>query len=101
MRGGGPIVSREALPPGSVAYRTIGPFDALSLPQGLRNQHQLKEGAWGLLVLSAGSLRFVWDDGAGGAEHMSAPASLVVPPQVLHHVEGDQPFELTITFYRR
>ena len=66
----------------------------------LRKQHQLKDGAWGLLALSAGSLRFVWDDDAGGAEELEAPASLVVPPEVLHHVEGDGPFELTITFYR-
>jgi tellurite resistance-related uncharacterized protein len=91
---------RTALPTASEAYRTIGPFDARSLPQGLRKEHRLKEGAWGLLVLSAGSLRFVWDDAAGGIEKIAAPASLVVPPQVPHHVEGDGPFELTITFYR-
>jgi tellurite resistance-related uncharacterized protein len=93
-------VPRGALPPGSEPYRTIGPFDAQSLPQGLRKEHRLKQGAWGLLVLTAGSLRFAWDDEAGGAEDLAAPASLVVPPQVLHHVEGEGPFELTITFYR-
>jgi tellurite resistance-related uncharacterized protein len=100
MSGGAPLLPRGALPPGSEPYRTIGPFDARSLPQGLRKQHQLKDGAWGLLALSAGSLRFVWDDAAGGTDELTAPASLVVPPQVLHHVEGDGPFELTITFYR-
>jgi cupin 2 domain-containing protein len=100
MRGGGPVVPRGALPPGSAPYRTIGPFDAQSLPQGLRKQHQLKDGAWGLLTLSAGSLRFVWDDAAGGTDALAAPASVVVPPQILHHVEGEGPFELTITFCR-
>ena len=100
MRGGGPIAPRGALPPGSEPYRTIGPFDAQSLPQGLRKQHRLKEGAWGLIVLSAGSLRFVWDDAVGGTDALAAPASVVVPPQVLHHVEGEGPFELTIAFYR-
>ena len=89
-----------ALPAGSEPYRTIGPFDAQSLPQGLRKQHQLKDGAWGLLTLSAGSLRFVWDDAAGGTDALAAPASVVVPPQILHHVEGEGPFELTITFCR-
>ena len=100
MSGGAPAVPRGALPPGTEPYRTIGPFDARSLPQGLRREHQLKDGTWGLLVLSAGSLRFVWDDAAGGADDLAAPASLVVPPQVLHHVEGDGPFDLTIAFHR-
>ena len=100
MSGVGPVVPRGMLRPGSEPYRTIGPFDAASLPQGLRKQHRLKEGTWGLLVLSAGALRFVWDDDAGGVEELAAPVSLVVPPLVLHHVEGEGPFELTITFYR-
>lgn len=88
------------LPHGSVAYRTIGPFDAQTLPAGLRAEHRLKEGTWVLLELSEGTLRFVWDDEAGGAEDLVAPATLVVPPQVLHHVEGDGPFSLTIAFHR-
>ena len=91
---------RGDLPPGSTAYRDIGPFDAQSLPAGLRAEHRLKEGTWGLLTLTAGSLRFVWDDEQGGAEELVAPVQLVVPPQVLHHVEGEGPFELTIAFHR-
>ena len=85
---------------GSVAYRTIGPFDARSLPKGLRAEHRLKDGTWGLLELSEGLLRFVWDDEASGADELSAPATFIVPPQVPHHVEGEGPFALTITFYR-
>ena len=89
-----------SLPQGAEAYRTIGPFDAASLPKGLRAEHSLKPGTWGLLELTEGALRFVWDDEKGGAEEISAPASLVVAPEVLHHVEGSGPFTLTITFYR-
>lgn len=100
MRGGGPIAPRGSLPAEVKPYRTIGPFDAQSLPKGLRGEHNLKEGTWGLLQLAEGSLRFVWDDEAGGAVDLVAPASLVVPPQVLHHVEGHGPFALRITFHR-
>ena len=92
---------RGALPPGSAPYRTIGPFDAAGLPQGLRSEHRLKQGAWAMLRLAAGSLRFVWDDAEGGREELTAPATLVVPPQVPHHVEGEGPFELTIAFHQR
>lgn len=96
----GRITPRAALPSGVEPYRTIGPFDAATLPAGLRAEHRLKEGAWGLLALSAGSLRFVWDDELGGADDLAAPATLVIPSQVPHHVEGEGPFSLTVAFYR-
>jgi tellurite resistance-related uncharacterized protein len=95
-----PIAPRGELPLGSTAYRMIGPFDAQTLPAGLRAEHRLKEGAWGLLALTHGSIRFVWDDEQGGVDELVAPVQFVVPPQVLHHVEGDGPFELTIAFHR-
>jgi tellurite resistance-related uncharacterized protein len=99
MTGGGPIAPRGPLPQGSEAYRTIGPFDAASLPVGLRRTHDLKDGTWGRISLNAGSLVFVWEDEAGGRDELHAPAELIVPPQVPHHVEGDD-FRLFITFLR-
>jgi len=92
--------ARGDLPADVTAYRMIGPFDAQTLPAGLRGEHRLKEGAWGLLTLTEGAIRFVWDDERGGAEDLTAPAKHVVPPQVPHHVEGHGPFSLTIAFYR-
>lgn len=89
----------SALPAGVEAYRTIGPFDAASLPAGLRRTHDLKEGTWGKISLEQGSLGFVWEDATGGRDDLAAPAELVVPPQVPHHVLGDD-FRLSITFYR-
>lgn len=95
------IAPRGDLPAGTAAYRTIGPFDAETLPVGLRAEHRLKEGTWGLLELSEGTLRFVWDDEIGGIDDLTAPAALIVPPRALHHVEGGASLTLTITFYRR
>jgi tellurite resistance-related uncharacterized protein len=91
---------RGPLRPGSGAYRTIGPFDAVSLPAGLRAEHRLKPGAWAVLRLLEGELRMVWDDAQGGHDQLAAPAELVIPPQVPHHVEGQGPFALTIAFHR-
>ena len=96
----GLFTPRGRLPAGASLYRAIGPFDSETLPKGLRAEHRLKEGTWGLLNLDGGSLRFVWDDELGGADELTAPARLVVPPQVLHHVEGEGPFALTIGFHR-
>jgi tellurite resistance-related uncharacterized protein len=95
-----PVAPRGELPLGSVAYRLIGPFGAQSLPTGLRAEHRLKEGTWGVLELSEGTLRFVWDDEQGGVDELTAPARLIVPPQVPHHVEGEGPFKLAIAFHR-
>jgi len=89
----------SVLPGGAEPYRTIGPFDAASLPAGLRRTHDLKAGTWGLLSLEAGSLSFVWEDEAGGRVELRAPAEIVVPPQAPHQVEGDD-FRLSITFHR-
>ncbi|WP_305095842.1 DUF1971 domain-containing protein [Croceibacterium aestuarii] len=90
---------RGKLPREAEPYRTIGPFDADRLPGGIRAVHRLKPGAWGKLALTEGALRFVWDDAVGGVEHLTAPAELVIPPQTPHHVEGEGPFTVTITFY--
>ena len=87
------------LPEDVQAYRTIGPFDAATLPAGLRRTHDLKPGTWGKVSLSDGTLGFVWEDAEGGRESLAAPAEILVPPQVPHHVEGDD-FRLTITFFR-
>jgi tellurite resistance-related uncharacterized protein len=89
----------RALPAGE-PYRTIGPFDAETLPAGLRGEHRLKPGAWGLLRLSEGSLDFVWDDGSDRRERLAAPAEVVIPPQVPHHLEDDGQYRLTVAFYR-
>ena len=91
----------SCLPPEVEPYRTIGPFDAETLPAGLRRTHSLKEGSWGRIDLLSGELTFTWEDDQGGEERLCAPAELVVPPQAAHHVEPAGQIELTITFYRK
>lgn len=100
MSGKGPIARRGALPVGSRTYRTIGPFNPATLPSGLRAEHSLKEGVWAMLKVSEGSLRFVWDDTEGGDVDLVAPSELLIPPLVMHHVEGEGPFRVTIAFHR-
>lgn len=90
----------RSLPAGVFPYRTIGPFDAESLPAGLRQTHDLAEGVWGLVSLEEGRIGFVWEDGSGEQQDLVAPAEIVVPPKVPHHVSADGPFRLTITFHR-
>ena len=88
------------LPPGAACYRRIGPFDRQNLPSGLLHEHQLKEGVWGVVTLVSGSMHFIWDDVDGGELVISAPDSLVIPPETPHHVAANGDFSLEIEFYR-
>lgn len=90
----------RTLPPGATLYKMVGPFDANSLPEGLKREHRLKAGAWGLLNLLEGEIAFVWDDADGGDVLLSAPATIVVPPEIPHHLQLTGPFSLSIGFHR-
>lgn len=88
------------LPDSATAYKTVGPFDAATLPSGLCGVHRLKPDVWGLLKLTNGAIDFVWDDEAGGEDRLVAPAEIVIPPDAPHHLRHDGPFRLDITFHR-
>ena len=94
-------MSGDAIPAGYALVRTIGPFDGQTLPKGLLGEHRLKPDRWGLLRLTAGVVTFVWDDGSGRVDHLSAPAELMVPPQVPHHLELAGDFQLEIALLER
>ncbi len=90
-----------AIPDGFTLVREIGPFTAATLPGGLLAEHRLKPGRWGHLTLSAGAVRLVMDDGSGAVEHLIAPATTLVPPEIPHHLEFDGDFRLGIAFLAR
>ena len=89
-----------ALPAHAEPYRTIGPFGGADLPAGLLRSHSLAAGVWGLLALEEGSIAFVWEDGSGDRFDLVAPAEMVIPPEVFHHLETSRDFRLTVTFLR-
>lgn len=92
------ITPRGSLPEAAVIYRSIGPFDAQTVPKGLLGKHNLKPGAWVRLCVVAGSVRFVWDDPQGGSELVTAGIELIVPPCIPHHLELCDSLKFTIHF---
>lgn len=86
------------LPPGAAAYRQIGPFAAAEIPAGLLREHRLKPGAWALLHVVTGAIRFRWDDASGGARRIAAGDTMLIPPGVPHHLEPEGPVTITIEF---
>lgn len=95
-----PVTSRGALPEEAQIYRSIGPFDAQTVPKGLLGKHDLKPGAWARLCVTKGSVSFVWDDPQGGIELLTAGMEIIVPPCIPHHLELSGLLEFTIHFAR-
>ncbi len=92
---------RFTAPEAARAYRSIGPFDAASLPAGLLREHRLKQGTWGLLTVLSGRIGFAWDDGKSEGEVtvLEANDTIDVPPEVPHHLESQgEPFRIAIEF---
>ncbi len=92
------VAPRGPLPDDAQVYRSIGPFDAQSVPRGLLGKHDLKPGAWARLCVTAGSVIFVWDDSAGGSDLLTAGVEMIVPPCIPHHLDLCGPLEFTIHF---
>lgn len=93
--------NQVALPASATPYRKIGPFDAATLPSGLRAEHRLKEDVWGKLELLEGSVDFVWDDGRTDNRHRLAKGNIqLVTPTTPHHLEVSGTFRLTIEFWK-
>ncbi len=48
----------KSLPDNVVAYKRTPEFDESSIPTGLLNNHQTKEGVWGKIVVVSGKLLY-------------------------------------------
>lgn len=88
------------LPPGPVYERTTGEFSAESTPRGLLRAHRLAPGIWGLLEVTAGSVTFVWEAEGQRRIILFAEDSLVIEPELPHHVEPDAEARFAVGFYR-
>lgn len=92
----------DEMPSGLRLVRTSPVFDEESVPAGLLGEHRVAAGVWGRLVVRSGALRFVFDgDGDGPpAQTVAAGASIVIPPERIHHLELLGPVTFVIEFHR-
>lgn len=89
------------IPDGFVLARTTPVFDNDTVPVGLLNAHQIAKGVWGRLIVTAGSVRFVFEDEPDSAVTVGAGGAVSIPPGRLHHVELDGPTAFAVEFHRR
>jgi tellurite resistance-related uncharacterized protein len=89
------------LPADGEHVRTTEVFDSSTVPAGLLRQHRIGEGTWGRLVVHDGTVRLVFEDGAGEIIELTADDTAVVPPGRPHHVELGEGSRFAVEFHRR
>jgi len=103
------MTSDLQLPHGVGLARSTPTFDEESVPAGLLAAHRVADGVWGRLVVSSGSVRFVFesDDAVVSNElRMVHPRVVsggevqVIPPGRPHHLEVVGPVTFCVEFYR-
>lgn len=79
-------------------YRTTAVFDENTLPAGLRSAHSTKAGAWGVIRVLEGRLRYVIEE-TGRATVLTPEQPGVIVPEQLHHVEPLGAVRMQVEFY--
>lgn len=96
-----PLCDRVELPDRLHVSRSAGPFDAETLPAGMRGDHQVADGTWGLLRVIKGTLRFRMSTDPPLDVRLSAGDVQAIPPTVPHRVTPEGPMEIVIEFLVR
>ena len=96
-----PLCDRAELPDRLRVARSAGPFNAETLPAGLRGDHRVADGTWGLLRVVNGAVRFRMTTDPPLDVRLSAGDEQAIPPTVLHRVAPEGTMEIVIEFLIR
>lgn len=80
----------DRLPEGVTPYKQTPTFTEETIPAGLLNDHQTKEGTWGLIRVEEGELRYIVTDPRRTTSDVmlsKATPPGIVEPTILHRVE--------------
>lgn len=92
------LCDRFELPSGLHVAHTAGPFGATSVPEGLRHEHRVADGRWGILRVLDGSAGLSIETAPPVAIRLRAGDSHPLPPGVTHAVTVDEPVTLAVDF---
>jgi tellurite resistance-related uncharacterized protein len=93
-----PLCDRLELPAGLEVARTAGPFDADSLPAGLRRAHVVAGHTWGRLRVLEGSIELRIETTPPVTVRVNAGQHQPIPPEVPHLVRVDKRAQLAVDF---
>ena len=89
----------DAMPPGMIPSGSTPVFTEQTLPDGLRKEHKLADGTWGVLRVLEGTIRFT-DLETDEERSIASPDDVTIRPGALHQVATVGPVQLRIDFYR-
>ena len=96
-----PLCDRAELPDRLRVSRSAGPFSAETLPAGLRGDHRIADGTWGLLRVIDGAVRLQIATDPPIDVRLVAGNEHAIPPAVAHRVDPEGPMEVVIEFLVR
>lgn len=96
-----PLCDRAELPERLRIIRRAGPFDADSLPVGLRRAHRIADGSWGYLRLLEGAAGLTIETDPAIRIRLKAGEGQPIPPGVPHAVSIEGPVRLAVDFLTR
>jgi tellurite resistance-related uncharacterized protein len=96
-----PLCDRAELPEELRVVRTAGPFDAASLPAGLRKNHQVAHRTWGNLRVIEGTVYFSMETDPPISVLLVADQEQAIPPGVPHRLHVEAPMVIAVDFYVR
>ena len=96
-----PLCNRAELPERLHVVRTAGPFDADTLPAGLRRAHRIADGTWGYLRILEGAADLAIETDPPIRIRLEAGQVQPIPPGVPHAVSLQEPARLAIDFLTR
>ncbi len=76
-------------------------FDQDSIPAGLRKDHTTKEGVWGLIHVSSGTLRYVCQAPVSRELLLEPGINGIIPPGLPHHVKAEGLVSFYVEFFTR
>lgn len=93
----------ERLPDGVAPYKRTPTFAEDTIPAGLLNDHQTKEGTWGLIRVEKGELRYIVTDPRRAPSEIILSKAIppgIVEPTILHRIEPIGAVRFHVEFWR-
>lgn len=94
-----PLCDRAEMPDGLVLARTAGPFDAETLPVGLRRRHVVADRTWGRLGVLEGSVSLCMESDPPLVARLEAGGRQPIPPGIPHSLTMDRPARVVVEFF--
>jgi len=90
----------KELPSNISPYKTTPDFTEESVPQGLLNDHNTKEGVWGKIVVLEGALEYTIQEPLLETIELTPDKFGVVEPTIKHHIKPLGSVKFYVEFHR-